>query len=105
MTSTRCTHATYEAITGKAWTGRTLRTGQDLLNALQNAGYTYITNCDADRPKTLRSLGNDWPDGTWYIHTSGHAMAMIDGILTDTEGRGFDMRRINGMARIVKVAA
>jgi hypothetical protein len=102
--ATRCTHATYEAITGTAWTGDTLVTGACLLQALRSAGWSFNPCDDRDDIKTVRQLANNTPAGAWYIHTSGHAMAMVDGILTDTEGRGFDGRRIEGMSRMVKVA-
>ena len=101
--NTRCTHAAYEAITGETWTGHTLMTGQDLMDALRDAGYTYRTHCPADRAKTLRSLAKNAPTGVWYISTRNHAMAMVDGTLTDTMDRGFDGRHIKGMAQIVKV--
>jgi hypothetical protein len=38
----------------------------------------------------------------WYFYTAGHAMALVDGQLVDTQfEEGSDLRRIQGMYRII----
>lgn len=96
----RCTDAVFEAIAGYP-PPRMLRDGQSVLQALQDEGYSYST--DGYIPaKTVKGLmqipGID--QGVYYFFSSGHAMCLVNGVLTDTEGKGPDMRRIIGFYEI-----
>lgn len=45
---------------------------------------------------TLKEFVQCHPEGKYYISTSGHAMALVDGVLTDTENKGPDGRKVVG---------
>ena len=96
----RCTNATVEAITGHM-PSHLLVYGTSVLEELDRQGYEVDWNLRHGY-RTLRGLMHDMPMGTFYIVTSGHALALVDGLLTDTEGKGFNMRRIQLMFRVTK---
>ena len=104
--SGRCTNAVYEALTGvKPW--RLIKTGSDLLEFLREAGWAYVVIDGA--PRTMKRLAIELPleerrhpDATYYIMTSGHAMAIHDGELIDFAARGFDGRHVLGVYRLVR---
>jgi len=50
-----------------------------------------------DRKATVKRFVETHPEGSFFIIVSGHALALINGVLTDTEERGPD-------GRIVKTA-
>jgi hypothetical protein len=66
--------------------------GTGVVHALTDAGYR-VRALD-ERPMTLRAFVKKHPKGAYYLTTSGHAMSLIDGSLTDTTGRGVDERRV-----------
>lgn len=96
----RCTDAVFEAITGYP-PERMLIDGGSVLQALSEAGFNYST--DGYIPaKTVQGLSRipGIDRGIYYFFSSGHAMCLVNGVLTDTEGRGPDMRRIIGFYEI-----
>ena len=95
----RCTNATVEALTGQM-PDRLLLYGTSVLEELQRQGYEIELAWGLGY-KTLRGMIRNMPKGSYYIATSGHAMALVDGVLTDTEGRGFDKRRIQAIFKVV----
>lgn len=98
----RCTNATVEALTG-VMPKRLLIWGTSVMEELRELGYRVEINPHNNRPfKTLRAMSKDLPEGSWYISTAGHALALVDGVLTDTEDKGFDLRRIQCMFRVTK---
>lgn len=80
--------------------GRRPRNGLGVLEALMDNGWTYraIEVDGAPFRGTVRSFYENprFKTGRYYLASSGHAMAMIDGTLVDTEGKGPDGRRIIG---------
>lgn len=95
-TSTRCTQTVLMQF---GITDTVPMDGMGVLCALQMAGYTYT---DTPYVGTVRSFVAEHQAGSWYIFTAGHAMAVIDGVLVDSEERGPDGRRMQGAYRIVK---
>lgn len=56
--------------------------------------------------KTMRRV-QQWkeqndPTGSFFIQTKGHAMAIVDGFLIDTERKGYDGRKIQFAWRVRK---
>ena len=56
----------------------------------------------ADRHMTVKTFVETHPKGAWYIGTKGHAMAVCNGVLTDTENKGLDSRLILICAAVVR---
>lgn len=52
--------------------------------------------------KTVQNFVSNNPTGTHYISTNGHAMAVVDGKLHDTSGRGPDKRKVQFAAEYTK---
>ena len=52
-------------------------------------------------PKTLKDFKYDLTK-SYFINTRGHAMALIQGILIDTEKKGFDNRKIDWIWEVSK---
>lgn len=50
---------------------------------------------------TVSRFVEQHPVGSFYLSTSGHAMALVDGVLTDTAGRGADGRHVQSVIEIV----
>lgn len=87
--------------------GRRPRTGLGVLEALQNAGWRYRavgTDLEPFRG-TIRRFCQLHPTGTYYVATSGHAMALVDGVLVDTAERGPDGRRVIGAFHVYRRVA
>lgn len=98
----RCTNATVEALTG-TMPSKLLLYGTSVLQALSELGYDVeFMPYEHKAYKTLRGLSKNPPKGSWYLVTSGHALALVDGVLTDTEDRGFDLRRLQCMFHVTK---
>jgi hypothetical protein len=83
----RCTNVTYKALTGKEAT-KTLMYGTSLTEELGNNGFSYRMTLEHLMGKTLKALINENPKGKFYIATSGHALAFVNGKLIDTMGGG-----------------
>lgn len=52
--------------------------------------------------KTVKKFVGEHPKGTHYIATRGHAMAVVDGKLHDSSGRGLDNRKIQLSFEVTK---
>ena len=96
----RCTNAAVEAITGRM-PDHLLIYGTSVLEELDRQGYE-VEWMLRHGYRTLRALMRDMPEGTYYLASAGHAMALVDGVLTDTEAKGFNLRRIQLMFRVTK---
>ncbi len=90
--STRCTQATLRAfgIEGYPYYG------SGCLEYLTSNGFT-LTHMPGYIRQSMRLLEKLRMDRNYLIHTKGHAMALINGILIDTAKRGFDGRRIENI--------
>lgn len=89
----RCTEATLRAL---GINGVCPRDGTGVLDAFNRAKRTWrpmLPSFD-DVPKTLRSFVKRYPRGCYYLVTSGHALALVNGKLTDTTERGPDKRHV-----------
>jgi GNAT superfamily N-acetyltransferase len=77
---------------------RAPRDGLGMLETLMKHGWTYAAVDDLGSPfrGTVKQFYEDprFQVGSYYIVTSGHAMAMVDGLLVDSEGRGPDGRHV-----------
>lgn len=100
--ATRCTNVAFEALTGLCPTEEIVDGGQ-FLEMITKAGYGYAAMYDLNG-LTLRQLVErpEVQQGSFYLFTSGHALALVDGVLTDAEGRGPDGRRVKQIYRITK---
>lgn len=97
----RCTNAAFEAITGQCPSIEIIDGGH-LLSLLKDAGFGYeVLGRVAPTVRALMVMP-EFQSGSYYLFTSGHAMALVDGVLTDTEERGPDGRRIIGVYRVTK---
>ena len=103
LAAIRCTRATLEAFGIK---GKSPAYDTDVTEALQAAGYTVIPLTD-EPLTTVKNFVRMHPKGNFYISTHMHAMALIDGVLTDTMNKGPDNRQITGVMEVgaVKIAA
>lgn len=102
VTATRCTNLAFEALTGLCPTAEIVDGGQ-FLEMITEAGYGYAAMYDLNG-LTLRQLVErpEVQQGSFYLFTSGHALALVDGVLTDAEERGPDGRRVKQIYRITK---
>lgn len=100
--ATRCTNVAFEALTGLCPTEEIVDGGQ-FLEMITKAGYGYAAMYDLNG-LTLRQLVErpEVQQGSFYLFTSGHALALVDGVLTDAEERGPDGRRVKQIYRITK---
>jgi hypothetical protein len=89
----RCTQATLEALNIK---GKCPKTGAGVIQAIRDAGLRYRV-CDElynRKVTTVQQFVASHLTGKYYLSTAGHAMALVDGQLTDTTGRGIDRRHV-----------
>lgn len=99
----RCTNAAFEAITGQCPRFEIVDGGH-FLSLLKDVGFGYeVLGRVAPTVSALMKMP-EYQTGLYYFFTSGHAMALVDGVLTDTEERGPDGRRIIGVYRIIRRA-
>lgn len=92
--SPRCTQATLEAL---GIHGECPLHGTGVLEAIQRAGYGYDDpggDWTVGYQITLAQAIERFPQGRYYLSGNGHAMALVDGVLTDTAGGGY-RRRVN----------
>lgn len=92
----RCTQATLESF---GIFGKCPRTGSGLESELRKKYEIMLHDVDGlnklrKNKLTVGSFAKLNPKGKFYISTDGHAMSLIDGVLTDTTERGFDRRII-----------
>jgi hypothetical protein len=88
----RCTEATLLAfgVVG------TPKTGSGCLGFLTNAGFKLER---VPEPNWVLHL-KKFQQGAYLVLTPGHAMALIGGILVDTERKGFDRRKVQFMWKV-----
>jgi hypothetical protein len=86
--------------------GRRPHTGIGVLGALMENGWTYrpVEVDGAEYRGTVRRFCREHPTGRYYVATSGHAMAVIDGVLVDSAERGPDGRRVIGAFEVYPAA-
>jgi mRNA-degrading endonuclease RelE of RelBE toxin-antitoxin system len=84
--------------------GECPKTGLGLLEVLMKHGWTYRAVEVDGQPfrGTVKQFYDRFKEGKFYIASSGHAMAMIDGLLIDSEERGPDGRRIIGAFEVYR---
>lgn len=84
--------------------GKRPQTGLGVLEALMNNGWTYRhVEVDGEPFRgTVKQFYDRFKEGKFYIASQGHAMAMIDGLLVDAEGRGPDGRKIIGAFEVYR---
>lgn len=84
--------------------GKTPRTGDGVIAALVKAGWALrSTGWSGDTPfrGTVRQFCEERPTGRFYFATDGHALALIDGLLVDSSGKGPDDRQVIGAVEVV----
>lgn len=102
----RCTQATLAAFGVEGCP----RHGTGVMGALQDASYILLpfgtgVTWEEDMKwigRTVRAFVKAHPLGDYHLSTREHAMALRDGVLTDTSARGADGRRLQGIDRVVK---
>jgi hypothetical protein len=97
--ASRCTEAAIAAITGER-PDVVPMSGAGVLQYLTNNGWNWEDSWTT--LKTVKSVCDAGLEGRWYLFTSGHAMALVDGVLTDTEDLGPNGRRVLGLYRVWK---
>ena len=102
--SVRCTQATLRAF---GIEDAIPKTGSGCLEYLTSRGFTCL-RMPAYEGITLKRLQQfpfkPNPNGQYLINTKGHAIALIDGILIDTENKGFDNRSVEFCWIVQKVS-
>lgn len=77
--------------------------GASVLERFKNHGLSVTGHHDQGYAgKTVKQFVKDHPTGAHYIGVRGHAMALTDGKLHDSSGRGADRRRIEFHYKINK---
>lgn len=112
QSSARCTEATLKAFGVEGIPTQ----GSGCLEFLTNAGF-ILTRVQVNGVKlfntehslcTMSKLNNIfkgsliWKGYNYIVLTPGHAMAIVDGILIDTEHKGWDGRRIEYIWKVEK---
>lgn len=105
----RCTAVTCNAIaayhgvdSAKVDDTHNLKMGADLYQHFRKHGLNVRGWGDEQEGKTVKQFIKDNPEGSHYIATRGHAMAVIDGHLHDSSGKGPDGRKIQLSYKITK---
>jgi hypothetical protein len=83
----RCTEATLRAL---GVIGKSPQYGAGVLQALSEHGYR-LQHLTTDTVG-LRTFMAGHPTGRYYLASAGHAMALVDGVLTDTSERAISDR-------------
>jgi hypothetical protein len=97
----RCTAVTCNAIaahhnvpSAKLGPDHNVRTGVGVYQHLQKHGMKMKGWGDEHQGKTVNQFVKENPTGAHYIATRGHAMAVVNGKLHDSSGKGADGRKI-----------
>jgi hypothetical protein len=105
----RCTAVTCNAIAShhgieaaKVGPEHNLRAGADLYQHLKKHGLKAKGWGDEHAGKSVKQFVKEHPTGSHYIATRGHAMAVVDGKLHDSSGRGADGRKIQSSWEFTK---
>jgi hypothetical protein len=98
--STRCTQATLQAFGIEGYP----LLGSGCLEFMTRRGFklerVMFPNSLDVTMKWLNSVR--FSKGSYLINTPRHAMALIDGILVDTENKGFDNRKVLFIWEVIK---
>lgn len=97
--ASRCTEATLRAFGIDAIP----KTGSGILEQLKENGYKCSLIGYYSALKGIRKAIPDFKSFSYLIYTKGHAMAVIEGHLIDTERKGWNNRRIEFIWKVEKV--
>jgi hypothetical protein len=99
-----CVAATVSALTDTRREDLTKRLhDHDIIAQIEAAGFQceriWEWDCEqrsieGRKRATVREVCNNITNGAYYLSVKGHAMALVDGILTDTADRGVDGRDV-----------
>ena len=105
----RCTAVTCNAIaahhgveSAKLGSDHNVRTGAGVYQHLQKHGMKMKGFGDEHEGKSVKQFVKEHPTGAHYIATRGHAMAVINGKLHDSSGKGPDGRKIQTSFEVTK---
>jgi len=93
----RCTQATLEAL---GIYGECPTYGTGVIEALKKHKKQF--KVVFDHAKTLKTFARQNKNGSFYLTVAGHAIACVNGTLTDTTERGADCRRILVVIQIIE---
>lgn len=96
----RCTRATLEAL---GVFNKCPVFGTGVIQYIQESGLKWkIIDLPTNRHMTVQRFVKENPVGDFYITTNGHAMALVNGELTDTTNRGPDKRWVQVVVQIMR---
>jgi len=105
----RCTAVTCNAIaayhgveSAKLGSDHNVGTGAGVYQHLKKHGMNVKGSGWEHEGKTVKQFVLDHPTGSHYISTRGHAMAVINGKLHDSSGKGADGRKIQLSFEVTK---
>ena len=105
----RCTAVTCNAIAShhgvdaaKLGPDHNVGTGAGVYQHLRSHGMKMKGQGWEHEGKSVKQFVKEHPKGAHYIATRGHAMAVIDGKLHDSSGRGSDGRKIQLSYEVTK---
>jgi len=105
----RCTAVTCNAIAShhgveaaKVGSDHNIASGAGVYQHLKKHGMKMKGQGWEHEGKTVKKFVSEHPKGAHYIATRGHAMAVIDGKLHDSSGRGADGRKIQLSYEVTK---
>ncbi len=105
----RCTAVTCNAIashygveSAKLGSDHNVGTGAGVYQHLKKHGMNVKGSGWEYEGKTVKQFVSDHPTGAHYISTRGHAMAVINGKLHDSSGKGADGRKIQLSFEVTK---
>lgn len=102
----RCTAVTLNALLAHyskpgIMLGEVPETGEQLLQVMLSHGLAYKPE-PMVAGKTVQQFVSQHSQGSWYVTTPGHAMALIDGQLYDAENKGEDGRKVLGAVEVTR---
>ena len=105
----RCTAVTCNAIashhgveSAKLGSDHNVGTGAGVYQHLKKHGMNVKGSGWEHEGKTVKQFISEHPTGSHYIATKGHAMAVINGKLHDSSGKGADGRKIQLSFEVTK---
>jgi hypothetical protein len=105
----RCTAVTCNAIasyhgveTAKLGPDHNVKTGAGVYQHLSNHGMKMKGQGWEHEGTSVKKFVKENPTGAHYISTKGHAMAVVDGKLHDSSGKGPDGRKIQTSFEVTK---
>jgi hypothetical protein len=105
----RCTAVTCNAIasyhgveSAKLGSDHNVRTGVGVVQHLRAHDMKIKGQGWEHEGKSVKTFVREHPSGAHYISTRGHAMAVVDGKLHDSSGKGPDGRKIQTSFEVTK---